>query len=243
MSPLFPAWPLASTLLLAVVFGLKHALDADHLAAVSTIVTQRRGVARAAVVGASWGAGHLLALWMVALPVLLFRVQVPPSVEIGLESLVALVLVLIGVEALWNLWRGAHLHVHVHEHDGHQHWHPHFHAGAGAGHDPAGHASHAMRRPLLVGMLHGLAGSAALLILVVARTESIAGGLLYVLAFGVGSVAGMVAMSAVLSLPLHVAARRFAYADRAVRALAALFSLGFGLSMAWELGHRGGWLA
>lgn len=238
MPPPAPTWSATSTLLLALLFGLKHALDADHLAAVSTIVSQRRGVGRAAVVGAAWGAGHLLALWLVALPVLFWRIPIAPSIENGLELLVAAVLVFIGIEALWNLWRGAHLHVHVHEHGGHRHWHPHFHAGAAGPHGREQHAAHAVRRPLLIGMLHGLAGSAALLLLVVARTESIGAGLLYVLAFGAGSIGGMVLMSAALTLPMHLAAQRFRFADAAVRALAALFSLGFGLSMAWELGQR-----
>lgn len=230
------AWPHASAFFLALLFGLKHALDADHLAAVSTIVSARKGLWRSSVVGVAWGIGHTLALAVVAALVLLLRVQISPRLISALELAVAFVLVGIGIEALWKLYRGERLHVHVHTHADHVHWHPHFHATQTEAEGHMHHMARLTRRPLLIGMLHGLAGSAALMLIVVTQTSSPLFGLLYVLVFGIGSIGGMVLMSLLLSLPLQVAADRFARTHTAVRTLAACFSLAVGLLLMYEVG-------
>ncbi len=215
------------------VLGLRHALDVDHLAAVWTIVSQRRSVRSSSLVGAVWGLGHTASLVAVSLVVIGLRTEVPPRLGALLELVVAAMLVGLGANLLWTLRRGARLHLHDHEHDGRRHVHLHVHAGA---EDPAHHHGvRAARRPFLVGLVHGLAGSAGLMLAVLATIPSRSLALAYVAVFGAGSVGGMLAMSALLGVPLVLAAERFARAERALRTCAAVGSIVVGLLLGWEL--------
>ena len=216
------------------VLGLRHALDVDHLAAVSTIVSRRRGVWSSSLVGAVWGLGHTTSLVAVALVVIGLHAEIPPGVARGLELGVAAMLVGLGVNVLWTLRRGGRIHVHGHDHDGRRHVHLHVHAPVADDADHH-HAVHAGRRPFLVGLVHGLAGSAALMLAVVATIPSPPLALCYVAVFGVGSVGGMVAMSALLGVPLALAADRFATGERVVRACAGIGSVAVGVMLAWEI--------
>ncbi len=237
-------WMTALSILSAgFVFGLKHALDADHLAAVWTIVGARKNVLSSSLVGAAWGVGHTLALGAVAVAVMVLRIEIDARTASVLELAVAAMLIGLGGNALWKLWRGAHFHLHRHEHGEHVHLHPHVHDGSP---EPVAHTHHGLRlsvRPLLIGMVHGLAGSAALMLLVLSAIPSPRLGLAYVVAFGVGSIGGMMGMSVLLGLPLHFTPARFVRVRVTVRAMAALLSLGLGLSMAYEIGVSGGLLS
>lgn len=230
------SWTSALSILgVGLLFGLKHALDADHLAAVSTIVSERKGLLSASLIGAAWGVGHTLALFAAALLVIVLRVEISPAAEAGLELIVACMLIGLGANALRKL-RGARLHLHVHEHGGRVHLHPHLHDGTP---EPAEHTHHGLSfslRPLLIGMVHGLAGSAALMLLVLSTIPSPRLGLAYVAVFGLGSIGGMTGMSLLFSLPLHFSIDRFTRLHTAVRALAAVISLGLGLSMVYQIG-------
>jgi ABC-type nickel/cobalt efflux system permease component RcnA len=243
------AAPLNSTGVLAVlglglVFGLKHATEADHVVAVSTIVSEHRTLPRAALVGGLWGAGHTAALMAVGAVVLALRVAVPRRTAAWLEFCVALMIIALGVNALWRAVRGrARVHLHRHSHDGAPHTHVHFHE-AGSGRE--GHAAqhtHAVSRvgwkPLLVGAMHGLAGSAALTLLVLTQIESFALGLLYLAVFGLGSVGGMLLMSCLIGLPFALSARRFSRFNYGLQTLAAALSIAFGLWYAYETGVVG----
>jgi hypothetical protein len=224
------------------VLGLRHALDVDHLAAVSTIVTQRRSVWSSSLVGALWGLGHTASLLAVALVVIGLHAEVPPALGRGLELAVAAMLIGLGANLLWALRRGGRLHVHRHEHGGRAHVHLHVHAPAEA---PVAHHHpvRAGRRPFLVGLVHGLAGSAALMLAVLATIPSRPLALAYVATFGCGSVGGMVAMSALLGMPLALATERFTRAETAVRVCAAVGSIAVGVLLAWEIGRDAGFLA
>lgn len=233
----------ASVLAFGFVLGLKHAVEADHIAAVTTIVSERKSVLSASLVGGLWGVGHSLSLLLAGVAVILLRVEIGRRTEMALEFCVALMLVALGVNALRKLARGGRLHLHAHRHGGHWHVHPHLHDG-GAAAEATAETHHGFRlaggRPLLVGMLHGLAGSAALMLLVLSAIESPLVGLAYVAVFGVGSIGGMMLMSALVGLPLHLTAGRFTRANFALRCLAGLFSLGFGLFMVYEIGFVDG---
>ncbi len=234
--------PALSILGAGLVFGLKHALDADHLAAVWTIVGARKSVFSSSLVGAAWGIGHTLALGVAAVVVMVLHVEISARTQLGLELVVALMLIGLGGNALWKIGRGARLHLHRHQHGGHAHLHPHVHDGSP---EPATHTHHGLgfsTRPLLIGIVHGLAGSAALMLLVLSTIPSPRLGLAYVAAFGVGSIGGMMGMSVLLALPLHFTPDRFGRVHVTVRAMAALVSLGLGLSMAYEIGVGGGLL-
>jgi sulfite exporter TauE/SafE len=222
------------------VLGLKHAVEADHLAAVSAIVSERKSLWVSSLVGALWGIGHTIALLVAGVVVILFHFRVGERTEQALEFAVGLMLIALGANALRKLARGGHVHLHTHRHGGREHIHPHVHDGAP---EPDPHTHHGLRlgpRPLLVGMVHGLAGSAALTLLVLSTISSPAVGLLYLLVFGVGSAGGMMLMSALFGLPVYLTAKRFTRAHLAVRGLAGLFSLSLGLFTVYEIGFVDG---
>lgn len=225
-----------SILSLGFVLGLKHAVEADHLAAVSTIASERRSVLSSSLVGALWGLGHTISLMIAGTAVIVLHFQITERTSQALEFCVGLMLVGLGVNALHKLAKGGHLHVHVHEHGGHLHAHPHIHEKA---RQDEPHTHHGLRfgaRPLLIGMVHGLAGSAALMLLVLAAISSSLVGLLYIVVFGVGSIGGMMVMSTLFALPAQFTANRFTRANFALRGLAGLFSLSFGLFMVYQIG-------
>ncbi len=230
----------ASVLTFGIVFGLKHAVEADHLAAVSTIVSQRKSILSSSLVGGLWGVGHTISLLIAGVAVLVLHVKIGARTALALEFCVALMLIALGANALRKILRGGNLHVHPHHHGEHAHLHPHIHEESV---ELSRHTHHGLRvnaRPILVGMMHGLAGSAALMLLVLSTVSSPVVGLLFIAVFGIGSMGGMLMMSALVSLPLHFTANRFNKTHRAVQALAAMFSLGLGVMMVYEIGFLEG---
>lgn len=233
---------------LGLVFGLKHATEVDHVVAVSTIVSEHRNVFRSALVGGLWGAGHTLTLVLVGVVVLGFRVAVPVRVANWLEFGVALMIIGLGVLALAKVLRrraGLHVHRHLHQHppDGQAHVHVHFHErstehGTAATPPAARVHSHALSRlgfkPLLVGAMHGLAGSAALTVLVLTQIQSLWLGLLYLALFGLGSTLGMLLMSGIIGLPFALSARRLTSFNYGLQTVAGGLSIVFGLWYAYE---------
>lgn len=193
------------------LLGLRHATDADHVVAVTTIVAGERTLARAAWIGALWGAGHSATLLAVGGTLVALRVAMAPRVGLALELLVALVLVALGVRALRGGGRG--------------------------GAAPHAHAFDA-RRPLLVGTVHGLAGSGAVALLVLAAIPDTAWALAYLALFALGTVAGMVAVTVLVAVPTLAAGARGGWAARArrvVRLAAGALSVAFGLLLAGEV--------
>jgi high-affinity nickel permease len=230
---------------LGFVLGLKHATEADHLVAVSTIVSEHRSVWRSAAVGALWGLGHTASLFVAGAVLIALRVQIPEGVATALELLVALMIVLLGTRILYLVLRSRRdVHVHAHTHGGRTHTHLHFHERGDAHRAVDAHAvSHAWHkglwgwRPVAVGAVHGLAGSAALTLFVLAevlRGGSRLVGFAYLLVFGVGSIGGMLLMSTLIGLPFVLTAQRFRRVDTPVRLLAGAASILFGLYYAWQ---------
>jgi ABC-type nickel/cobalt efflux system permease component RcnA len=228
---------------LGLVFGLKHAMEVDHVVAVSTIVSEHRNLLRATLVGVIWGVGHTFSLVVVGLLVLVFRVAIPEAVANWLEFGVALMIIGLGLLALWRVFRNrADVHMHEHTHDGRPHVHIHFHEPATA-HRPVSKAlahSHAISRiglkPLLVGAMHGLAGSAALTLLVLSQIQSVGLGLLYLFLFGIGSTLGMLLMSGVIGLPFALSARRLGGINHGLQTSAGVISIAFGVWYAYSSG-------
>src|SRR5436190_11661573 len=220
---------------LGFVGGLRHALDPDHLVAVSTIVSEHKSVARSSLIGTFWGLGHTASLLIISLIILLLRTSISEHTSHYLELPVALMLIVLGIKTLWTTLRerGWQVHTHVHSHDeGPPHSHIHLHAQ-----DQHAHRHHLFRvgrRPFLVGLVHGVAGSAAITLTVIATIPSVALGLAYIAIFGVGSIGGMLLMSALIGLPFALTARRFSVLNGSIRLLAGLFSVLFGLWLAWE---------
>lgn len=225
-----------STLGLGFALGVTHALDADHLVAVATIVSERPSTRRAAAVGAMWGIGHGAALSLVGIAMLVFRWAMPAWLAGWFELAVAAMLVGLGAQAMRRGLRPA-AHVHVHTHDGtvhaHRHVHLHSHGAVHGEHDGALHAlAHAGRRPFVVGVAHGLAGSAALTLLVVGTIASPMAGAAYLAVFGLGAVAGMTLLSALLSLPMVLAGASAGRLHRRLEVAIGAGGMAFGVALA-----------
>lgn len=215
--------------------GLRHALDADHVVAVSTIVSEHKSLLRAALVGTFWGLGHTASLAVVSCLIILLRPRIPEPVLPYLEMPVAVMLVALGASAIWRAARdgGWKVHTHTHQHDQSQHRHVHIHSNQD--HEHQHHLIRLGRRPFLVGVVHGLAGSAVVTLAVVAAIPSVTLGFIWLLIFGIGTIGGMLLMSAAISLPFILTARRFSVLNGAIRLLAGLFSIALGLLIAWEI--------
>ena len=226
---------------LGLLLGIQHALDPDHLIAVSTIVSEQRNFKWASLIGAFWGLGHTTTLFIVGMLVIGLRVTIPPRLGSGLELLVALMLVILGVNVLRKSFGAERVHLHTHSHNPETHTHFHVHDNPKQDHGH-GHPFKAMRRPFIVGMVHGLAGSAALMLLVLSTIESPFGGLLYIVIFGLGSVGGMLLLSGIISLPFILTAQRFSLMNRWIRVIAGVASVGFGLFLGWEIASELGWI-
>jgi ABC-type nickel/cobalt efflux system permease component RcnA len=198
-----------SLLLLGLLLGMRHALEADHLAAVASLATRTKGMRGTVLQGAIWGLGHTITLLLVGGVCLLLRAAISARLAAALEGAVGVMLLVLGADVLLRMHR-RRIHLHVHRHpDGTVHFHAHSHA-PGEAHD-RDHHQHAHQgfplRALLVGMVHGLAGSAALLLVTLTTLSSAWLGVAYIAVFGIGSIAGMAVLAAVIALPLQGTAR------------------------------------
>lgn len=219
-------------LTLGFMIGIAHAFEADHVAAVSSLVSGRRNIRSIARHGAVWGLGHSITLLVVGGAVLLLNAAIPPRIATELELLVGVMLVGLGLHVLYRLRRDR-VHFHKHSHvDGQQHFHLHSHARETAPHQPSAHRhAHPDRsalRTLMVGIMHGLAGSAALVLVAAASLQSPQIGIAYILLFGLGSMLGMAAVSALIALPLKLTARYMTRANQGLQAAIGILTIGIG---------------
>ena len=187
---------------LGSLLGMRHALEPDHLAAVSTLLTGERGTARAAWLGACWGIGHTMTLIAAGAVLMLLRAKMPAPASDAFELAVAVMLVALGLRAAYRAVRlGGAGPAYIHHHRGIVHTHPgvpaHVHIGRWT----------LARRPLLIGAVHGLAGSGALTALVLTTLPSTAARVTYMVLFGLGSTVGMAALSGMLGWPMGRLAR------------------------------------
>ena len=224
-----PVLELLTSTGLGSLLGMRHALEPDHLAAVTTLVAQERDGYKAAWLGACWGAGHTLTLVLVGAALVVLRTQMPPAVSTMFELAVAFMLIGLGLRAIHLAARqGPAGAVHEHHHGPIVHVHrgapAHIHVGAWT----------LARRPLLVGAVHGLAGSGALTALVLTTLPTTAARLTYMLVFGLGSTLGMAALSGVLGWPLARVGRHRAVA-RGVSLVVGCVSIALGVVWGYPL--------
>ncbi|WP_082837040.1 hypothetical protein [Labrenzia sp. OB1] len=221
---------------LGFMIGMAHALEADHLAAVTALHSQASR--RTAMVrrGAIWGVGHTLSIFGVCLAVFLIGLSISTRMEAALEFTVSVMIIALALHVLWRLKRDR-IHVHAHSHDGTRHIHVHSHARDQGPHRLSSH-DHDHRsgfgRVLAVGMVHGLAGSAGFLVLAAATADTLGHVLVYLAVFGIGSMLGMAVLSAIISLPLGLAARKGGRVPLAVNAVIACAALYVGAALAVE---------
>jgi len=222
---------------LGLLVGMQHAFEADHVAAVASIASGDTSMKRIVRHGVVWGMGHTLSLLLFGGVVLALGSQVPASFSAGLEFAVGLMLIALGAHVIYRLYT-ARVHIHRHAHDGVEHLHVHAHAGDQTPHQNASHShTHPEGLPLrtlFVGMTHGLAGSAALLMLTVASVSSAPLGLAYIGVFGVGSIAGMALLSAVLSVPLKYAAALVSWSHGALQVAIGSATIMLGVYVAYH---------
>jgi cytochrome c biogenesis protein CcdA len=210
---------------------MQHALEADHIAAVSSIAARRSDIRDIVKHGLTWGLGHTLTLFVFAGAAILLGHAIPENWSRPLETAVGIMLVGLGAHVLWRLWRDR-VHFHRHRHgDGTVHVHLHSHVNETIPHARAPHAhAHGFRwRTLLVGLMHGMAGSAALLVLAVTQAKSAAIGLGYIALFGIGSMIGMGALSSVIAVPLAISARWLTSANRALQGAVGVVTIAIGV--------------
>ena len=190
---------------LGFVLGLKHATEPDHVVAVSTIVSRNKSIAHSSIAGTLWGLGHTASLFICGGGVVLaLRLTISENFTQWAETGVALMLVFLGLNSLWRIARPERKHDHP-------------------------NASPVQTRSFFVGMVHGLAGTGALMVLVLATVPTLAGGLIYILLFGLGSIGGMLLISGIISIPFAVSARRYTFLNNSLQLIAALMSVGLGL--------------
>jgi ABC-type nickel/cobalt efflux system permease component RcnA len=219
---------MATVIGVGFVLGLRHALDPDHVVAVTALASGRTGLRRTSMIGAFWGLGHALSLGLAGGLILALRLAVPAAVSAALESLVAVMLIGLGVIAVRRALR-SRLHAHPHDHDGQVHVHFHAHGPGQAERHDHRHPLRGGLRPFLVGLVHGLAGSAGLALLALGAAPSLMAGLAYIAMLGLGSLAGMLILSALMSLPLAYLEARYAAFHRGVQLMAGVTSVAFGL--------------
>jgi high-affinity nickel-transport protein len=254
----------AAILALGFVLGMRHATDPDHVIAVTTIVARQRKAGSAALIGGLWGLGHTLTIVLVGSGIILFRWVISPRLGLSMEFAVALMLIVLGILNLTGVvgditetpassevdqGTGNRMH-HAHHHAHGDYVHKHQHT-----HEPEAHP-HAVEqtpvawldrqlgalgvyqsvRPIVVGIIHGLAGSAAVALLVLATISDPRWSMLYLLVFGLGTIAGMMLTTAVIAVPFQYTSASSVRWNRRLRVASGLLSLGFGLFIAYRIG-------
>ena len=228
------------------LLGMRHATDADHVIAVTTILNRSRRFLDTTLIGALWGLGHTITVVLVGVLIIVFNVVIPPPVGLAMEFAVALMLIGLGILNLTGGLRSlterltppAPIHAHEHEHGGASHGHLHGHGQQPGLLETFGR--YQLIRPVVVGLVHGLAGSAAVALLVLATIQDTGTALAYLVIFCVGVAAGMAVLTTVIGLPFMVSRRRSAQINRWLTVGSGILSLAFGLVLAYEIGIVGG---
>lgn len=228
-----------SVLALGFLIGMRHALEADHVAAVATLTSQTKSVRDAVPLGLLWGAGHTVTLFIFCSAALLLGTLIPDDLARFLELAVGVMLIVLGGDVLVRLVR-ERIHFHAHRHDGGiVHFHAHSHAGEKR-HDP-GHHIHVHGkgikvRAFMIGIMHGMAGSAALIVLTASSISSTAVGFAYITLFGLGSVLGMGLLTTAIVWPLNRLGRTLTWMHNGAKGCIGVFTVVLGAVIVLDSG-------
>jgi High-affinity nickel-transport protein len=243
-----------SIIVIGFFLGMRHATDPDHVIAVTTIVSQQRGTKRAALVGAFWGLGHTMTIFVVGSAIIIFNIVIPTRLGLGMELSVAVMLIILGTWNLAAFFRSgpapgnlpaAVVHSHVHSHGSLVHNHPHAHVAETHSHEHSRIAkldqswgtssAYQLVRPLVVGIVHGLAGSAAVALLILATIRNSHWAVAYLLVFGVGTIAGMMLITMSIASAFRFVGDRFERFGQRLGMVSGLISLTFGLLVSYQI--------
>jgi len=261
---------IVSFLFLGFFLGMRHATDADHVVAIATIVSRERSMAGSALIGAAWGAGHTITVMAVGTAIIVFGVVIPPRLGMSMEFAVGVMLVVLGVLTLTGMGRVARaaygharlpggqerdLHDHLHTHGDYVHRHQHGHGPGAHGHaeehTPLGRLDrsglgrisfYSWLRPFVVGLVHGLAGSAAVALMILSIIREPVAALGYLLLFGLGTIVGMMLITLILSAPFAFTAVNLPKFNWRLRVASGLVSCSFGVVLIYGIGFAEGGL-
>jgi high-affinity nickel permease len=228
---------LFSIVVIGFFLGMRHATDPDHVIAVTTIVSRQRSIGRAALIGAFWGLGHTITIFGVGTAIILFNVVIPTRLGLSMEFSVSLMLIVLG---LWNLigfLRAAPvIHSHSHTHGGLVHSHSHSHPVDELWSEPPAKSGlYQYFRPLMIGIVHGLAGSAAVALLILATIRNPTWAIIYLLIFGIGTIAGMMVITMSIASTFRFVGNRFAKFNQRLAMISGLVSVAFGVFLAYQI--------
>ena len=237
-----------SIIAIGFFLGMRHATDPDHVIAVSAIVTREINLRRSALIGAAWGAGHTMTILAVGGAIVLFRIALPPRVGLTMELAVGVMLIVLGVKNVRGLFtrevhRADERQLGYQSHGDYSHSrHTHSHQ-----HSPQQNSIAAidrwfsrvdfyqLRRPLIVGIVHGIAGSAAIALLVLSAISNVRGELAYLAVFGIGTILGMMLITCTIASTLAYGQKRFLRVGRHLGVAAGLISVVFGMFIAYQI--------
>ena len=248
---------LLSIIVLGFFSGMRHATDPDHVIAVTTIVSRQRTIRHAALIGVLWGVGHTITILIVGSAIILFGAVIPKRVGLTMELSVGLMLILLGVLNLSGILRGITETATPFRQGNHSHAHEHgdcidslSHCHAPLGDRPTAEATpvpwmdrtfgrlglYQVMRPLVVGIVHGLAGSAALALLLLTTIRVPSWAIVYLFVFGIGTVAGMMSITAAIAVPFAISENHFVRLNRGMGLISGLASLVFGVFIVYQMG-------
>ncbi len=232
--------PFVTVVLLGLFLGMRHSTDPDHVVAVSTIVSRHKSIKHSAMIGMLWGLGHSLTIFVVGAIIIFFGVIIPPRLGLSMEFSVALMLILLGVLNLTGVMRWIT-----------ERWTPAEKTpsvvSATSAEIPPASPSLRTRtfsrlglyqtlRPFVIGLVHGLAGSAAVALLVLSTIRSPAWATAYLLVFGAGTMVGMMIMTTAIAMPLAYTGKKFVNANRYMTTTSGILSMAFGLFLVYHIG-------
>jgi high-affinity nickel permease len=231
---------------LGLILGMRHSTDADHVVAISTIVSKQRSIRSAAFIGSVWGLGHTITIFIVGALIILFGVEIPPRLGLSMEFSVAIMLIVLGILNLTGVMqkmtsyftREQPLRAESPHGDSRSRTSPWLDRIIGRTIGRLG--LYQFLRPLIIGLVHGLAGSAAVALLVLSTIHSPVWATVYLLIFGAGTMLGMMCMTAAIAVPLTFAGDRFTRLSKYLGAVSGMASLCFGSFLVYQLGFLGG---
>ncbi|OAH52798.1 urease accessory protein UreH [Domibacillus aminovorans] len=221
-----------SILALGFVLGIKHAIEPDHIIAVSTIASQSKKLLRSSLAGVFWGIGHTATLFIVGIIFILMKDEIPAEWAMSLEFLVGIMLVYLGVTTILSF---KNIHIHEHEHDTEEHKHVHSHEHSGKHEHKHRHKNVSYLKSLLIGLVHGLAGSGAMILLTMSTVKSVWEGAIYILIFGAGTVVGMLFFTTIIGIPFVFSAKKRSL-NKTLTQITGVVSTVFGIYYMYNLG-------